>query len=198
MSIIEEWELPQPPKFKVGDKVKLSEKAINFFSRDNWTKYKVPYAMFLGDYGTVVEVRWGTRTIEESKTEFYVQNGSGTVFYHADDLEIVEEQQGQSNIEQAPKEQQYTGGSSDYYKVFVKNPTTLSESYYAECNDIIEALEMDFAEGNAFKAIWRKAKARQGVKKKGYDNGVYDSEKIIWFGERMLVKAKRDSDEQGT
>jgi hypothetical protein len=87
-------------------------------------------------------------------------------------------------------EEQYTGGSSDYYVTFVKNPTTFTEPYFAECNDIIEALEMDFAEGNAFKAIWRKAKARQGVKKKGYDNGVYDSEKVVFFGERMLVKAK--------
>ena len=87
-----------------------------------------------------------------------------------------------------PKEQ-YTGGSSDYYKVFVKNPTTLEEPYEAECNDIIEALQMNFAEGNAFKAIWRKAKARQGVKKKGYDNGVYDSEKVVFFAERMLIEA---------
>ncbi|MNQ24610.1 hypothetical protein D3C85_378090 [compost metagenome] len=87
-------------------------------------------------------------------------------------------------------EDEYTGGSSDYYKVLVKNPTTLSSPYEAECNDIIESLNMTFAEGNAFKAIWRKAKARQGVRKKGYDNGVYDSEKVVFFGERMLVEAK--------
>ncbi len=91
--------------------------------------------------------------------------------------------------------EQYTGGSSDYYKVSVRNPTTLSEPYEAECNDIIEALQMNFAEGNAFKAIWRKAKARQGVKKKGYDNGVYDSEKVIFFGERMLIEAKGKDNE---
>lgn len=88
---------------------------------------------------------------------------------------------------------QYTGSSSDYYKVFVNNPTTLPEPYFAECNDLIEALQMTFAEGNAFKAIWRKAKARQGVKKKGYDNGVYDSEKVVFFGERMLVQAKENA-----
>lgn len=85
---------------------------------------------------------------------------------------------------------EYTGGSSNYYKVFVQNPTTLSDPYEAECNDIIEALQMTFAEGNAFKAIWRKAKARQGVQKKGYDNGLYDSEKVVFFGERMVVEAK--------
>lgn len=88
--------------------------------------------------------------------------------------------------------EEYTGSSSNYYKVFVKNPTTLETPYEAECNDIIESLKMTFAEGNAFKAIWRKAKARQGVKKKGYDNGVYDSEKVVFFGERMLIEAKED------
>lgn len=91
-----------------------------------------------------------------------------------------------------PTKELYSGGSSDYYKVFVKHPTTLDEPYEAECNDVIEALGMTFAEGNAFKAIWRKAKARQGVKKKGYDNGVYDSEKVVFFGERMLIQAKSD------
>ena len=88
--------------------------------------------------------------------------------------------------------EEYTGSSSNYYKVFVKNPTTLPSPYEAECNDLIEALQMTFAEGNAFKGIWRKAKARQGVKKKGYDNGVYDSEKVVFFGERMLIEAREN------
>lgn len=91
--------------------------------------------------------------------------------------------------------QEYTGSSSNYYKVFIKNPTTLEQAYEAECNDIIEALQMTFAEGNAFKAIWRKAKARQGVQKKGYDNGLYDSEKVVFFGERMVVEAKEKGNE---
>lgn len=97
-------------------------------------------------------------------------------------------------IAHKPKEAEYTGGSSNYYKVFVKTPTTLKAPYEAECNDIIEALKMTFAEGNAFKAIWRKAKARQGVQKKGYDNGLYDSEKVVFFGERMVVEAKNESE----
>ena len=94
-------------------------------------------------------------------------------------------------VQSAPTEE-YTGSSSNYYKVFVKNPTTLPSPYEAECNDLIEALQMTFAEGNAFKGIWRKAKARQGVKKKGYDNGVYDSEKVVFFGERMLIEAREN------
>jgi len=96
-----------------------------------------------------------------------------------------------TTVQNTPTEE-YTGSSSNYYKVFVKNPTTLPSPYEAECNDLIEALQMTFAEGNAFKGIWRKAKARQGVKKKGYDNGVYDSEKVVFFGERMLIEAREN------
>jgi hypothetical protein len=56
---------------------------------------------------------------------------------------------------------EYTGGSVSYYQVPVNNPTTLQKSHtLAECNDIIEALGMSYAEGNAFKAIWRAAAAR--------------------------------------
>ena len=88
--------------------------------------------------------------------------------------------------------EEYTGKSVDYYKVNVDNPTTESNSpYLAECNDIIEALGMNYAEGNAFKAIWRKCAARKfGAKKKGYDNGLYDSEKVVFFGERMVEQSK--------
>lgn len=90
--------------------------------------------------------------------------------------------------------EEYTGKSVDYYKVNVDNPTTESNTpYLAECNDIIEALGMNYAEGNAFKAIWRKCAARKfGVKKKGYDNGLYDSEKVVFFGERMVEQSKQN------
>lgn len=88
-------------------------------------------------------------------------------------------------------EDEYTGGSVNYYKLLVENPTTLDNAYEVECNDIIEALDMNYAEGNAFKAIWRKCAARKfGVKKKGYDNGLYDSEKVVFFGDRMVVQSK--------
>lgn len=92
----------------------------------------------------------------------------------------------------APSEtEEHTGGSSSYYKVRVTNPVEpFKPAYEAECNDIIEALGMTFAEGNAFKAIWRTAAARMGKKKKG-NNAVYDAEKVVFFGERMLVQAKQ-------
>lgn len=87
---------------------------------------------------------------------------------------------------------EYTGGSVDYYKVEVKNPTTADEPYMAECNDIIEALGMNYAEGNAFKALWRRAAHRTlGKKKAGAkDDGLYDAEKVAFFGKRLVEQSK--------
>lgn len=86
-------------------------------------------------------------------------------------------------------EAEHTGGSVNYYKVHVANPTTLPEAYDAEANDIIESLGLTFAEGNLFKAIWRMAADRNGKKKKG-NNSVYDAEKLVFFAERVLVHEK--------
>lgn len=84
--------------------------------------------------------------------------------------------------------QEYTGGSVSYYKVGIKNPTTDGvDPYTAECNDIIEALGMNYAEGNAFKALWRRAAARTlGLAKAGYTDGLYDAEKVVFFGQRLV------------
>ena len=88
--------------------------------------------------------------------------------------------------------EEHTGGSSSYYTVEVACPINEDkEAYTAECIDIQEALNMTPAEANAFKAIWRTAAARQGKKKKG-NNAVYDAEKVIFQGGRMLVAAKRE------
>lgn len=90
----------------------------------------------------------------------------------------------------ATPELEHTGGSVSYYQIPVRNPTTPNRpAYIAECNDIIEALGMNYAEGNAFKAIWRKAAARKGLMKKGYDDDLYDSEKVVFFGERLVTQA---------
>ena len=86
---------------------------------------------------------------------------------------------------------EYTGGSVSYYTVSVKSPTTAGrEPYQAECNDIIEALEMNYAEGNAFKALWRRAAARQGLAKRGYTDGLYDAEKVEFFGARLVAQER--------
>lgn len=86
--------------------------------------------------------------------------------------------------------EEYTGGSVSYYSVKIDHPTIKRDPYLAECNDIIEALNMTFAEGNAFKAIWRSCAARLGSSKRGYSDGLYDAEKVVFFGNRMVEKAK--------
>lgn len=82
---------------------------------------------------------------------------------------------------------EYTGGSSSYYTVEVKNPTTPGNPpYIAECNDIIEALELNYADANIFKAIWRIAAAKKGKQKLGH-NERYDREKIKFFNDRYFA-----------
>lgn len=83
-----------------------------------------------------------------------------------------------------------SGGSCDYYKVLVEHPTTQGvDAYLAECNDIVEALQLTPAEFNIFKEIWRGAAARQGREKAGH-TAVRGAEKCVFFSQRMLVKAK--------
>ena len=95
------------------------------------------------------------------------------------------------HIEQREETAEYTGGSVSYYKAPVAAPLSGGAPYVAECNDIIEALGMTYAEGNAFKAIWRLCAARTlGVKKRGYTDGLYDAEKVEFFGARMVAQER--------
>lgn len=84
---------------------------------------------------------------------------------------------------------QLTGGSSDYYKVRIDTPTSCAAAYTAECNDIIEALQMNYAEGNAFKAVWRRAALRRGGGKPG-STLMYESEKIAFFAKRLIAQSR--------
>lgn len=80
-----------------------------------------------------------------------------------------------------------SGGKVNYYRVTIDNPNQSECKYTAECSDIIEALGMNFNEGEAFKAIWRKAAQRNlGIGKIGND-AVRDSEKMAHFGNRELI-----------
>jgi len=84
---------------------------------------------------------------------------------------------------------EYTGAKTTYYEVLVTAPTRAGRAtYVAECNDIIEALGMTFAEGEAFKALWRRAASRLRPTKTGYDNGLYDAQKVHFYSSRMLVQ----------
>jgi hypothetical protein len=88
--------------------------------------------------------------------------------------------------------EEYTGSNVNYYVVEIAEPKR-QQPYTAECEDIIEALGMTFAEGCAFKAIWRSCAARTlGKVKAGQDAaGVYDAEKVVYYGQRMLAQRKR-------
>jgi hypothetical protein len=90
-------------------------------------------------------------------------------------------------------DQRNTGDNTNYYLVEVKQPKRL-DPYTAECEDIIEALGMNFAEGCAFKAIWRRCAAKKlGVIKKNYDGPAYDGEKTVYYGQRMVAQDKREA-----
>jgi hypothetical protein len=75
-----------------------------------------------------------------------------------------------------------TGGSSDYYKLVLENERQV------ECQEIIEALNLNFSEGNILKALWRQAAKRLGNGKAG-TTAKYDREKIVFFGNRLLAQA---------
>ena len=99
--------------------------------------------------------------------------------------------QHQKDVAESPE---YSGSNANYYKVDIKSPTTEGvQPYTAECNDIIEALGMNYAEGNAFKAIWRRAaqftlgKVKAGAK----EDGLYDAQKVEFFGKRLVVQSER-------
>ena len=95
------------------------------------------------------------------------------------------------HVERPAEAAEYTGGSVSYYKAPVAAPLSGGAPYVAECNDIIEALGMTYAEGNAFKAIWRLCAARTlGAKKRGYTDGLYDAEKVAFFGARMVAQER--------
>lgn len=86
-----------------------------------------------------------------------------------------------------------TGGFVSYYLAKVAHPQrTEQPPYQAECEDIIQALEMTFDEGCIFKAIWRSAAARLGDRKPGH-NPTYDAEKIVHYGKRNLLRVNNQN-----
>ncbi len=95
-------------------------------------------------------------------------------------------------LDDYPK-QQDSGSNGNYYKAqaLVTYADNVVEAT-VECNDIIEALHMNFAEGNAQKALWRKANARLGNAKEGH-SPLYDAQKVKWSGNRLIEQANRDA-----
>lgn len=85
-----------------------------------------------------------------------------------------------------PTQNKLSGGLNNYYLVDVPFPQRESQAgYQAECEDIIEALELTPNEANIFKAIWRSANARKGNGKPDH-KAIYDAEKMVHYAQRNL------------
>lgn len=89
----------------------------------------------------------------------------------------------QNTASSSPKN--LSGGDNNYYVVEVSKPKR-NKPYVAECEDIIESLNMSFQEGAAFKAIWRKASARSGNGKPN-DDALRNAEQVAHYGKRMVA-----------
>jgi hypothetical protein len=92
---------------------------------------------------------------------------------------------------------EFSGNDVNYYLLEIKDPKRLAP-YTAECEDIIEALGMTFAEGNVLKALWRSCNMRvHGHGKRGQDAaGAYDGDKIAYYGKRIQAQRKRELDKK--
>ena len=88
-------------------------------------------------------------------------------------------------------ETQLIGGRVNYYLVDVTHPQRENQpAYQAECEDIIEALELNPDEANIFKEIWRSANARKANGKPGH-KALYGAEKMVHYAGRILRRLKR-------
>ncbi len=88
------------------------------------------------------------------------------------------------------------GGNVNYYLIDVKDPKRL-EPYTAEVEDLIETLNMNFAEGTLLKSLVRLCKLRQAAGKAG-STELYEAQKINYYGERILCQAKRNAKNSDT
>lgn len=157
-------------KFKVGDRVRVVSCKQSF---------TLDFTGRTGKVNSVSDAGGVSVTLENPTSQ--------PLYFDAAELALIEPADAP-----APPQPEYTGGSVSYYTVHVARPTNPDlQPYAAECNDIIEALGMTYAEGNAFKAIWRACAARTlGKAKLGYKDALYDAEKVVFFGERMVAMAK--------
>lgn len=90
-----------------------------------------------------------------------------------------------------PKPTELTGGKVNYYLVKVDYPQRKEQPpYQAECEDLIEALDLKPDEANIFKEIWRSANARKANGKPGH-SAKYGAEKIFHYAGRILARFNR-------
>lgn len=86
-----------------------------------------------------------------------------------------------------------SGGNVNYYLVDVPRPKRLAP-YVMEVEDIIEALDMNFAEGTMFKSLVRLRKLKQNLGKPG-SSKLYEAEKIKYYADRIAIQAQQILDD---
>lgn len=154
-------------KFKVGDRVKSLE--TGYDCCNGW-----PIGVVNSVYDGLVYVDFGDDSALahfEKEVVLYDEESSlaTSPHYTADSTEL-------------------SGGLNSYYLVEVSRPQRDDQPpYIAECEDIIGALDLNFDEGNIFKAIWRAANARKGNGKAGH-LPKYDAEKVYHSAGRILKR----------
>lgn len=81
-----------------------------------------------------------------------------------------------------------SGYHNQYYHCPVHRPQNPNqvEPYIANCEDIIQALDLTFDEGCEFKSLWRRARARQGFRK-AESTAVRDAHKAVHYAQRVLT-----------
>lgn len=84
-----------------------------------------------------------------------------------------------------------SGGQVTYYSVDVDTPSKGGAPYCAEAIDVITALDMTFAEGEAFKAVLRCAADRHPGLQKAGNETKRDAEKVIYYGKQMLKREEK-------
>lgn len=91
--------------------------------------------------------------------------------------------------EENKTEPEHSGLSVDYYDLTITEFTHDRHKHQGPVsfclNDLIEALNLNYAQGNIFKAQWRIAMDKLGKCKAG-NNTIYDAEKSFFFSGRTL------------
>lgn len=86
-----------------------------------------------------------------------------------------------------------TGGLTNYYLAWVEHPQRAEQPpYQAECDDLVEVLQLTPDEAEIFKEVWRTAAARLGKGKPGH-TPLYGAEKVYHRAGRILRRARRET-----
>lgn len=86
-----------------------------------------------------------------------------------------------------------SGGMVNYYLSKVEYPQRKDQvPYVAECEDLIDSLQLTPDEANVFKEIWRTANQRLGSGKEG-NTPLRAAQKMVHYSNRILTKAKRST-----